>query len=248
MARAAGGRAGIASALASVELFAGLGDAVVDALAGVAVPRRFGKGALLFSEGDPGGSLLVVTEGAICIFRSSLSGERAVLTVLRPLDVLGEMALLDGAPRSASAEAIAPTTVLALRRESFLNLLHSQPSLVEPLVRHLGAMIRRLSEQTADHVFLDLGGRVAKALLRLAEGAPQRESRQIVTLSQGRLAEMVGGSRQSVNQVLGGLAERGIVRVEGRRIVLLDDAALRRRAGLPPVVVPPPQQAPWTTR
>jgi CRP-like cAMP-binding protein len=219
----------VAAALAATDLFGGLSAAVLDALAAAAVPRRFDKGALLFGEGDPGAALLVVTSGAVSVFRTSPSGERAVLAVLRPPEVFGELALLDGAPRSAGAEAIAPTTVLAMRREAFVRLLSSQPALVEPLLGHLGAMIRRLSEQAADHVFLDLGGRVAKALLRLANGSDPRA----VTLTQGRLAELVGGSRQSVNGILGGLAERGIVRVDGRRILLVDEPALRRRAGLP---------------
>lgn len=238
---AAADRSSAVALLRSVDLFAGLEPAVLDAVISVAAVRRFPAGSLLFSEGDRGGSLLVLSSGAISIFRTSASGERAVLAVLRPPEVLGELALLDGAPRSASAEATAATTVLAIRREAFLRLLQTQPALVEPLMRHLGGMIRRLSEQTADHVFLDLGGRVAKALLRISAGATGRPATSVVSLTQGRLAELVGGSRQSVNQVLGGLAERGMLRIEGRQIVIVNESALRRRAGLP--TAPQPRAA-----
>ncbi|MGZ6827564.1 MAG: Crp/Fnr family transcriptional regulator, partial [Mycobacteriales bacterium] len=86
------------------------------------------------------------------------------------------------------------------------------------------------TEQAADHVFLDLAGRGAKALLRLAgPGSPP-----VVAITQSRLAEMSGGTRQSVNQVLGGFGQRGLVHLEGRRILLTDVAGLRRRAHLPP--------------
>lgn len=238
-------RSARAALLRSVDVFAGLPESALDALLGVTIPRRFPSGALLFCEGDRGGSLLVLSAGTISIFRTSPSGERAVLAVLRPPEVLGELALLDGGPRSASAEATAPTTVLAIRRDAFLHLLQTQPALVEPLMQHLGGMIRRLSEQTADHVFLDLGGRVAKALLRLAAGSGGRTPTSVVTLTQGRIADLVGGSRQSVNAVLGGLAERGMLRIEGRTIVLLNEPALLRRAGLPPTPAPrSPAQSP----
>ena len=221
----------VLGALRSVELFARLDEAALAKLASVARPRSFDKGQLLFVEGDPGDSLLVLVSGSVAVFRTSSAGDRAGLTVLEPPDVLGEVALLDGAPRSASVEATAPTTVLTVSRAEFLSLLRSQPSVLDPLLRSLGATVRRLTDQAADHVFLDLAGRVAKALLRLAgPGAPPS-----VTITQGRLAELSGGTRQSVNQVLGGFAQRGLVHLEGRRVLLTDVAGLRRRAHMPPL-------------
>lgn len=223
-------------ALRQVELFAGLDEAVLRQIASVARPREFERGELLFVEGDVGDALLVLVQGAVTVFRTSPDGERAALTVLEPPDVIGEIALLDGAPRSASVEATEPTTVLSLSRPEFFALLRHQPSVLEPLMRQLGTMVRRLTEQAADHVFLDLAGRVAKSLLRLATpGSPP-----VVAITQSRLAEMSGGTRQSVNQVLGGFAQRGLVHLEGRRVLLTDVPGLRRRAHLPPDPVPRP--------
>jgi CRP-like cAMP-binding protein len=223
-------------ALRQVELFAGLDEAVLRQIASVARPREFDRGELLFVEGDVGDALLVLVQGAVTVFRTSPDGERAALTVLEPPDVIGEIALLDGAPRSASVEATEPTTVLSLSRPEFFALLRHQPSVLEPLMRQLGTMVRRLTEQAADHVFLDLAGRVAKSLLRLAApGSPP-----VVAITQSRLAEMSGGTRQSVNQVLGGFAQRGLVHLEGRRVLLTDVPGLRRRAHLPPEPVPRP--------
>ena len=230
--------ADVLAALRSVELFAGLDEPVLEQLAAVARPRSFDRGQLVFVEGDPGDSLLVLVTGSVTVFRTAPSGERAGLAVLEPPEVLGEVSLLDGAPRSASVEATVATTALALSRPEFLALLRAQPTVLEPLLLALGTMVRRLTDQAADHVFLDLAGRVAKALLRLAPATPPGIP-PVVAITQSRLAEMSGGTRQSVNQVLGGFTSRGLVHLEGRRVLLTDVAGLRRRAHLPPEEVIP---------
>jgi CRP/FNR family transcriptional regulator, cyclic AMP receptor protein len=231
----------VLEALRQVELFAGLDERVLVQIAAVARPRAFDRGELLFVEGDLADALLVLVRGSVTVFRSSPEGERAALNVLEPPEVLGEIALLDGSPRSASVEATEPTLVLSLSRAEFFGLLRSQPTVLEPLMRQLGTMVRRLTEQAADHVFLDLAGRVAKALLRLASpGSPP-----VVAITQTRLAEMSGGTRQSVNQVLRGFAQRGLVHLEGRRVLLIDVPGLRRRAHLP---VEAPQRVPTAAR
>ncbi|HEV7757201.1 MAG TPA: Crp/Fnr family transcriptional regulator [Mycobacteriales bacterium] len=221
---------GGADALVGVEMFAGLDAEARTRVASIAVPRHFRRGQLLFVEDDPGESLLVLRRGAVSVFRTAASGERALLSVVRPPGVLGEVSLLDGAPRSASAEALEDTTALALSRSAFLDLVHAHPRILDAVMRSFGALVRRLTDQTADHVFLDLAGRVAKTLVRLAGDT----TAPLVTieLNQTQLAEMAGGSRQSINQALGTFAQRGWLHTEGRRIVVTDLAALRRRAGM----------------
>ncbi|MGH3713606.1 MAG: Crp/Fnr family transcriptional regulator [Micromonosporaceae bacterium] len=195
-----------------------------------AVPRTYRKRQLLFVENDPGESLIMLRRGAVAVFRTAPSGERAILTVLRSPEVLGEVSLLDGSPRSASAEAIEDCTALALSRSAFLELVHVNPRILDAVMRSLGGLIRRLTEQNADHIFLDLPGRVAKALVRLAGTNPA--SMVTIELNQSQLAELAGGSRQSVNQALNSFAGRGWLRTEGRRTVVTDLNALRRRAGM----------------
>jgi CRP/FNR family cyclic AMP-dependent transcriptional regulator len=217
--------------LNGVEIFAGLEPEVRTRVIAAAVPRTYRKGQLLFVENDPGESLIVLRRGAVAVFRTSPTGERAVLAVVRPPEVLGEVSLLDAGPRSASAEAIEDCTALALSRGAFIELVHSNPRILDAVMRSLGALIRRLTEQTADHVFLDLPGRVAKTLVRLA--GDSHVPMVTIELNQSQLAEMAGGSRQSVNQALSSFASRGWLRTEGRRIVVTDLSALRRRAGMP---------------
>jgi CRP/FNR family transcriptional regulator, cyclic AMP receptor protein len=217
-------------ALTGVDMFAGLEPEVRQRVIAAAVPRQYRKGQLLFVENDPGESLILLRRGAVVVFRTAPTGERAVLNVIRPPDVIGEVSLLDAGARSLSAEAIEDCTALALSRAAFLDLVHSNPRILDAVMRSLGALIRRLTEQNADHVFLDLPGRVAKTLVRLA--GDSQAPMITIELNQSQLAEMAGGSRQSVNQAIGSFASRGWLRTEGRRIVITDLGALRRRAGM----------------
>src|ERR1700754_727464 len=103
-------------------MFAGLEPEVRQRLIATAVPRTYRKGQLLFVENDPGESLIVLKRGAVMVFRTAPTGERAVLSVVRPPDTLGEVSLLDGSPRSASAEAIEDCQALALSPAAFMDL------------------------------------------------------------------------------------------------------------------------------
>ena len=218
--------------LQGIALFAGLDARVRRRLVASSTPRAYREGQLLFKEGDPGDALIVMRSGVVAVFRSGPGRDRAVLTVVRAPDVLGEVSLLDGAPRSASVEAVERTEVLALSRTAFLDVVHSDEKLMDEVFRGMGSMIRRLTEQKTDYIFLDLPGRVAKTLVRLLDTERDADS-STVHLSQSRVAELVGGSRQSINHVIRTFAHRGWLRTEGRRIVLTDLPALRHRAGLP---------------
>jgi len=217
-------------ALTGVEMFSGLDPESRQRVIAAAVPRTYRKGQLLFVENDPSDSLIVLKRGAIAVFRTAPTGERAVLAVIRPPNFFGEVSLLDGGNRSTSAEAIEDTRALALSRNAFIDLVHSNPAILDSVMQSLGSLIRRLTEQHSDHIFLDLPGRVAKTLIRLAGDAVS--PMVTIELNQSQLAAMAGGSRQSVNQAIGSFATRGWLRTEGRRIVLTDLAALRRRAGM----------------
>lgn len=221
-------------ALSETRLFQGMDPASIGKLAERATIRTYRKGQLIFYEGDPGTSLFVVLEGLIKVFVTSEEGENMLLVTLRPPDVFGELALLDEEPRSASAEALKDTRLLELGRQPFLEVLHNEPALTEGLLATLGGQIRRLTEQTADLVFLDLHGRVAKLLLNVSEerGVEVEEGIELdLDLTQGELASMVGGSRQSVNQVLKTFERRNYLTINRRKVIIKDRPSLSRRAG-----------------
>jgi CRP/FNR family cyclic AMP-dependent transcriptional regulator len=224
-----------ASHLGGTRLFGELDPATLSSLAQRAIERSYKKGQLLVYQGDPGDSVFVIIDGLVKVMVTSEEGEEMVLVTLRPADTFGELSLVDGGPRSASAEAVEPTRVLIITRTILLGLLDEHPSLTDTLLRSLGSLVRRLTEQAADLVFLDIHGRMAKLLVTLAEDRGKQTGDGIVldlNLTQADLAAMVGGSRQSVNQTLRSFESRGYLEIEGRAIKLRKLEELRRRAGL----------------
>jgi CRP-like cAMP-binding protein len=221
--------------LAGTELFGHLDEDSLARLAAVTVTRTIPKGQALFRAGDPGEALFVVVEGLLKVTVSSRDGSELVLATLRPPEVFGELSLVDEGPRSASAVAVEPTTLLSLGRADLLDVLTRHPKPLGDLLRSLGALIRRLTGQASDLVFLDLDGRIAKLLVRMAEqGADGLDGPVVLNLAltQSDLAEMVGGSRQSLNQTLHAFERRGWITLGKHEICVDDLEALRRRAGM----------------
>ena len=218
------------NALAQVELLRDLDEDVLDRLAARVQQRSWQPGELLVQQGAPGESLIVLVEGSATVYHQVGDGAKAALSHLRGPTTVGEVTLFDGAPRSASIQAVSACEGLELRRDDLLGLLRDEPAFLDALLQALGALVRRLSEQAADSLLLDLPGRVAKALVALTPAPP---AAPVVQLSQSRIAELAGGSRQSLNQVLRRFADRGLLRVEPGGILVEDLPALRRRAGLP---------------
>jgi CRP/FNR family cyclic AMP-dependent transcriptional regulator len=233
---AEGGGSDAVDLLSRTRLFAGVPAEVLSRVAERSQLRSYRRGDTIVRQGDTGDTLFVVAEGLVKVFVTSPDGAEMVLVTLGPADTFGELAVVDGGERSASAEAIDVTTILVLRRDAFLALLQDHPELTVGLLRSLGMLVRRLTDQTADLVFLDLHGRVAKLLLGLAEERGEmREGVRVLDLqiTQADLASMVGGSRQSVNHILRSFEQLGYLEVDGRRMLVRRPDLLRRQAGLP---------------
>ena len=208
-----------AELLARTRLFGTLHHNVHASLARLAVPRTYDKAQMIFFEGDAGDSMYVVADGSVKLFLNSIEGDEVVLVTVQPTETFGELAVLDGAPRSASASALEATTLLAISRTTLLDVMSDHRELGERVLSSVGGLLRRLTEQTADLVFLDLPGRVAKLLARIASerGRADEDGAIVVDLgvTQSDLARMVGGSRQSVNQVLKDLERTGAISLDG---------------------------------
>jgi CRP/FNR family transcriptional regulator, cyclic AMP receptor protein len=219
-------------ALSRCRLFGGLGPDSLQAIGRSLRKRHFRRGEVLFHEGDPGDTLFIVASGAIKIVVPSEEGEEAILATLRRGDFLGELALLDGAPRSAGAVALEATEVLALPRQAFKALVASEPAIRDALLSSLSGELRRLTAHVAELHFLDLTGRLAARLARLAEEQGHRAADGSVQLdaplTQTDLAAMIGATRQSVNKLLGEFVADGLLRLERETIVIPDIAALQR--------------------
>lgn len=220
-------------ALGGCRLFAGMGPDELRAMARTLRARRFRRGEVLFHEGDPGDALFVVASGAVKVVVPSEDGEEAILATLRRGDFLGELALLDGAPRSASAVALEATEVLALPRDQFLALVATEPAIRDALMASLAGELRRLTTHVAELHFLDLTGRLAARLARLAEEhgerLPDGSVRLDAPLTQSDLAAMIGATRQSVNKLLGEFEADGLLKME-REVILVPNLDRLARA------------------
>jgi len=213
--------------LARSELFKDVDQAALQRIAERLTERVVERSQLVFAQGEPGDRMFVLAEGEVKLYVTSSRGrEKVELVRHQPTAVFGELAVLDGGPRSATAEAVERSTLLVVTRAELLRLLRSEEQVAEALLRSLGRMVRRTTHQVTDLVFLDLQGRVARQLLLL--GGHGGRTRRV---TQGELATMVGAARQSVNQALKSLEARGYIRVAGRAVEVLDPQQLGRLAG-----------------
>ena len=220
--------------MARSPLFQGIDPLELTRIAQTMSRRRYRRLEVIFHEGDPGDSLHVVVDGRVKITRQSLEGEEAIIATLGVGETFGELVLLDGAARSATATAMEPTETVVLTRANFERLVDGGSPFRWSLLGGVAHRIRRITDQLAEVHFLDIGGRLALTLTRLAEEASPgvaTDVRLARPLTQVDLAAMVGGTRQRVNQILGELADEGLVSVDSRGIVVHDVQALRNRAG-----------------
>jgi CRP/FNR family cyclic AMP-dependent transcriptional regulator len=221
-------------ALRACRLFAGMDDESLGMVGAALRPRRFRKGETIFHAGDPGDALFVIAAGEVKITIQADDGsEPAILTTVGPGGFFGELALLDGASRSATAVALDAVTTLVLRRDAFERLVDEQHALRHALMAALAGEIRRLTAQIEDLHFLDLPGRLARHLLRSLRvggtttddplaGLPDGEVRLPWPYTQAELAGMIGGSRQTVNRLLADFVAAGLLRFEGDELVIPD--------------------------
>jgi CRP/FNR family cyclic AMP-dependent transcriptional regulator len=186
--------------------------------------RSYRRGEILFHEGDPGDTLLIVVSGQVKVVLTAPDGEEAVVALFGPGDFFGDLSLFDGRPRSASVVALEPTETLVLHRNDFQAFLRAHPSVTSEMFTVLAGRIRRLDEQIKQTYFLDLPIRLAYKLLELAADKGRKTSEGIrieIPLTQSDLAGMVGASRQRVNRVLADLQDKNIIRLERRGLTIL---------------------------
>jgi CRP-like cAMP-binding protein len=213
-------------------LFSGLDDAQLDAVARQMRTRRYRAGETIFHQDDPGDALHIVVEGAVkIVLPSAEEGEPAIIATLNPGEFFGALALLDGAPRSATAVALGRTETLVLRRETFIELIDRDASIRHTLLASLAGEIRSITAHVQDLHFLDLPGRLARRILRESSTTAARSDGTIRVpwpYTQSELAGMIGGSRQSVNRLLAELADEGLIHIERDTLVIPDREALER--------------------
>jgi len=211
------------NALAEVPIFAGLDPDTLLGLAAASRTRRYPKGQVLCSEGDPGEELLLLEEGRVRVSRFAHTGQEIVLAEIEAPAAFGELALIDGSPRAATLTAMSEVTIRYLGRRTVLDLIAREPGVAIAMMRSMAAMVRATNDRLGDVLSLDVPGRLAKWLLARTgeDGLVELDA------SQEALARSLGTTRETLNRSLRRFERVGLVRVHGHRLAILDAAALR---------------------
>ncbi|HLK83175.1 MAG TPA: Crp/Fnr family transcriptional regulator [Xanthobacteraceae bacterium] len=210
-------------------LFGKLNPKHIDRLVACTVEKSVARGAIIFAKDDPGSSLFAIRKGTVKITIPSVDGHDAVFNRMTDGDIFGEVALLDGRPRSADAVAITDCELFVIERRDFLPLVQEEPQIAIKLIEILCARLRQTTAQAESLMFLHLPGRLAKALLRLSSGDTVTNERKIA-ITQKDLGNFIGMARETTNRQLRLWAQQNWLRLERGGIVILSVKELERIA------------------
>jgi len=191
------------------------------------VKRHYRKDEIVFHKEDPGSTLYIIEQGRVRIYVLSVKGEEVVLAILSSGDFFGELSLLDGRPRSATAQTLEESQMLVLDRHDFVSFLQEHPQAAITMLGILSGRLRQTDGLVEDVVFLDVPARLAKRLLELKEGQADKDEPLRVTQSQ--LASLVGATRESINKAIKLYESRGVLRVARGSITILRPEELLKR-------------------
>ena len=202
------------SLLRNHPLFQDLPGSVIEHLGSYMKTRKVPRGATIFTKGDPGTGLMGVLTGSVKVSVASAEGKDIVLNIFREGEVFGEIALLDGRPRTADATAMSDCELIVIERRDFVPFLSGHPDVTIKFIEILCSRLRRTSEQVQDVTFLNLPTRLAKALLQLTSSDQGGAAGRKVAITQREISQMIGRSRESTNKQLRAWVKRGWVRLE----------------------------------
>ena len=215
--------------LKNVPLFAALPDDDLKAIVRLLRPRRFTKRSILMHEGDQSDALYIIKEGSVAVTRMSSEGKETVLSILKEGDVLGEMGVLDEAPRSATVTLLRGGVVLILNRDDFLSLLATRPALNRAIISALLSKLRATNQATQARAHLNVKARVADLLLMLGDsfGQPSANgTRILIKLTHQQLANMVGTTRETMNRTLTEFWDAKLIDMSATYIVISNPIGL----------------------
>jgi CRP-like cAMP-binding protein len=191
------------------------------------------KGEVLFRKGDEGAALYIVVQGRIKVAYPSKSGDEVTLAIFSNGEFFGEMALLDGMPRSADATALEETQLCVLNRSDFLSFIVSNPNAVQSVLHALSMRIRKTDDLLGETCFMSISLRLARRLVEMVQNQPAYDPRSKapveLNLMQKDLASLLGVSRESINKELKALRDRGVVTTSRNTITIMDMDVLKRR-------------------
>jgi len=210
--------------LRNVSLFKGLNEEGLEALAELCFTREFAKESVIILAEEEGDALSIIEEGQVKVCISSEEGREVILSLLGPGAVFGELALLDGKPRSANVIATDDTSLVMLRRSDFQQLIYKTPQIAMALLAELARRLRRTDRQIEGLALLDVTSRISETLLQLADDQGKDTAEGIAIDSRPthqELANMSGTTRETVSRALKRLEDQGYISCRGRKIIIL---------------------------
>jgi CRP/FNR family transcriptional regulator len=219
-----------AETLAQVGLFAGLSETEIASIAQRTIPRKFAAGEIVFSEDEPCAGMYVVVAGQVRIFKTSPGGREQVLSIEGPGGSVAELPVFDGGNYPASVAAISDSTLLFIAKQDLHAVCVSHPEIALKVLRVIGSRLRKLVGIIEELSFTTVRHRLAAFLVRLAQREGTRVDGGIAVslpASNQELAAQIGTVRELVSRNLSRFQSEGLLRIDGRRIVITDLKALQ---------------------
>jgi CRP/FNR family transcriptional regulator, cyclic AMP receptor protein len=192
------------------------------------IRKRVQRGALIFAKGDPGSSLMALLDGSVRISVPTINGHEVVLAQVSRGEIFGELAVIDGQPRSANATAVENCELMVIERRNFLPFILSYPEVAIKLLELVSARLRQSNEQIEDVMFTGLPVRLARAILKLLKMTECDVGPLRLVITQRELSQMIGTSREATNKQLRAWEKRGSIRLEHGGLTVMDLRALCR--------------------
>jgi CRP/FNR family cyclic AMP-dependent transcriptional regulator len=218
------------SYLKYIPLFSELQDSDLREISKVAMTQLFKKDNMILIEEEVGSTMFIILDGRVKISRISDDGREVILSILSEGDFFGEMSILDGQNRSANVVTLEDSRILVIRREDFLRMLHDYPQIAINLLKELAARLRRSDSQIKSLSLQNATGKVASTILRIADDSGKIHLGQVEIPRlppQQDLANMAGTSRETISRVIKSLCEKGYLKKEGNRLIILDYETFR---------------------
>jgi CRP-like cAMP-binding protein len=217
--------------LKHIKLFSGLSQAELQEMDRITRMQEIKKKQPIYLPGDPANTVYLLKKGRVKIASSASSGKEVTFEILEAGEIFGELEVLEDSPRETHAEALDDALICAIRREDFDRYLSEHPDLSVKLTKLIGLRLRKIQTRVEDLVFRDAPARLAHLLLELSktDGAPEGAGLRLhAKLTHQEMANLIGCSRETVSTILGQFREQGLIRIDGRSIIVLNPHSLSR--------------------
>jgi CRP-like cAMP-binding protein len=221
----------VTKGLASVRIFQHLGQDDLKKVAKIAKPGRIAANTVVFFEGNRADAFFIVLSGSLKVFQTARDGRVKVLSTMGPGETFGELAMLDGHPRSASVETIAASELLVISRKDFRDLATATPGILWGVLEGMCARLRAQNDSELEAAFHGTQYRISKAIIRLGEKHGKKTETGLripPTFGVKDLAEMAASTTERVERVLEKLEDDGLLKVDEGDLVIPDLSALKR--------------------